>query len=415
MSVQSLAKPQNNRIQVVDALRGFALLGIVFVHMVEQYLGGSAPDSFYVAAYVTPLDGWINTFIEIALRGKFFSLFALLFGMSFYIQMHSAQTKGDDFQQRFLWRLGILLVIGYLHSLFYRGDILTVYALVGVILLFMRKLPRWVVYITIFLIFSGMVRALVFVLFNGEPLSAWGVLAYDTPEGREYFSRVSEGSLLDVMAINAWYGHLWNSEIQLNFYARAYITLGYFLIGWLIAQTGILRRFQDYRKQTWLSLVGAVLLTPALIILAVHFFENMGDTGISSWNGMLAMNIWALSDMSMLLIYVSLFLLIFQTKRGFGLLNLLSPYGRTALSAYVSQSILGTFVFYHYGLGLIGSVSNTQAALLGIAMMLMQIALSHLWLRYFHYGPLEWLWRCGTRREWVVNKRHSTKLSISQS
>ncbi len=119
-----------NRIDAVDALRGFALAGIVFAHMIEQFLAAPRPAEGWL---VEPnlADHLVNAFNGIFIMGKFFSIFAVLFGMSFAIMMGNAAAKGRSFSGRFVWRLAILLLFGFLHSLLYRGDILTVYVAVG--------------------------------------------------------------------------------------------------------------------------------------------------------------------------------------------------------------------------------------------------------------------------------------------
>ena len=120
----------NKRIEAVDALRGFALAGIVFAHMIEQYI-----------ATIRPIEGWlvepdifdqiVSAFHGFFIMGKFFSIFAVLFGMSFAIMMGNAAAKGRSFSGRFIWRLAILGAIGFVHSLFYRGDVLTIYVAIG--------------------------------------------------------------------------------------------------------------------------------------------------------------------------------------------------------------------------------------------------------------------------------------------
>ena len=133
----------NKRLVLVDAIRGFALAGVCLVHMTEQYLGGPTPEGFMEGINGIPdmvVDGLIAFFI----RGKFFALFSLLFGLSFSIQMASAAARGQDFSWRFLWRAVLLFGIGYVHQLFYRGDILTIYALLTPFLIPFHKLNnRW--------------------------------------------------------------------------------------------------------------------------------------------------------------------------------------------------------------------------------------------------------------------------------
>ncbi|QBA64204.1 hypothetical protein [Muriicola soli] len=133
------------RIDIIDALRGISLAGIVIVHMVENYLASLPPEGAMEAAHQGTFDYVIDGIILLLLRGKFFALFSFLFGLSFFIQMKNADLKGRDYQLRFLWRLALLLLLGYFHSLFYRGDILTIYALLGVFLVpFYRLKKQWI-------------------------------------------------------------------------------------------------------------------------------------------------------------------------------------------------------------------------------------------------------------------------------
>ena len=132
----------NKRLDVVDALRGFALMGIVVVHFVEQYLGGPTPSDHQNYTQHIPADNVVETFINIVLRGKFFMLFSFLFGLSFTLQMDNAAKRGVNFSGRFLWRLIVLFAIGTVHHLFYRGDILTIYAVLGLPLVLFYKVPN---------------------------------------------------------------------------------------------------------------------------------------------------------------------------------------------------------------------------------------------------------------------------------
>lgn len=128
---------KGNRIVVIDALRGFALLGVVLVHMQQHYsifnFGAFAPTE----PLFPVLDEWISWLNRNVLMGRFINIFAFLFGMSFFIQMDRAAKKGVDFRRRFLWRMVILFLIGVIGSAFYSGAILSIYAFFGLILVFL--------------------------------------------------------------------------------------------------------------------------------------------------------------------------------------------------------------------------------------------------------------------------------------
>lgn len=129
---------EQERIKIIDVLRGFALLGIIIVHVVEQYYAGDNS----IFAKNTPLDIGISIFLGVFVMGKFFPIFSFLFGLSFAIQLDNAAQKGQKYAGRFLWRLLILMLIGFVHQLFYRGDILMIYAALGVVLILVHKLPN---------------------------------------------------------------------------------------------------------------------------------------------------------------------------------------------------------------------------------------------------------------------------------
>jgi uncharacterized protein len=118
------------RITVVDALRGFAIMSIMLLHNLEHF-------DFYFTPQGTPawlrvLDGKIWDTLFFLFSGKSYAIFALLFGFTFYIMGNKQKSKGLDFQGRFVWRMAILLCFGIINSIFYEGDILAVYAVLGV-------------------------------------------------------------------------------------------------------------------------------------------------------------------------------------------------------------------------------------------------------------------------------------------
>ena len=121
-----------DRIEVVDALRGIALFAIVIVHCLEHYNLYYIPDDY--PQWLTSLDKGIWDTIWFIMAGKAFSTFSLLFGFSFYIQFRNAQKRGIPFKGRFVWRMFLLLMFSQLHSLFYNGDILLLYAVMGLFL-----------------------------------------------------------------------------------------------------------------------------------------------------------------------------------------------------------------------------------------------------------------------------------------
>ena len=138
--MQQIAEKKSERIDSIDVLRGFTLLGIILVHFTEQYYAGMHPQKYASFTEKGILDNIVSGFTGIFVTGKFFMIFSFLFGLSFYLQL-SKSNSGPAFFLRFVWRLAILFAIGFIHSLHYRGDILTIYAVLGLGLLIFYRLP----------------------------------------------------------------------------------------------------------------------------------------------------------------------------------------------------------------------------------------------------------------------------------
>ena len=142
-------------------------------------------------------------------------------------------------------------------------------------------------------------------------------------------------------------------------------------------------------------------LTVIFFFLMMFAFIKIPDmTQFTQWRHVLAFSFYNYFNIAMTLALGSGFALLFLRAKG-GWKNALAVYGRTALSNYILQSLIGTTLFFGFGLGLLGELHDWQTLLLAFAIILLQIKISGIWLRHFRYGPLEWLWRCGTYRQWL--------------
>ena len=144
------------RITVIDALRGFSLIGICLIHSMQHFGAMGTMTSQAVFPWEGTMNEIFSWLINYLVFGKFFIIFSCLFGLSFFIQMDRAAKKGLDFRPRFLWRLVLLLAIGYLHGLIVRVDILLIYAILGFVLVLMYKWPtKLLAGITLYLFLGG--------------------------------------------------------------------------------------------------------------------------------------------------------------------------------------------------------------------------------------------------------------------
>lgn len=400
---------EKNRIVSIDALRGFALAGVALVHMTEQYVAGPFPDGFMEGVNSLP-DQILQGIITIFFTGKFFALFSILFGLSFSIQMRSAENKGQKFGGRFIWRAVLLFLIGYVHQLFYRGDILTIYAVLAPFIIPFYRISSKGLLITAGIIFLGIPRFIAFAFLGSEGVTGIHSMMDNNHElVKSYIETISTGSLAEVFSLNATYGMLTKIDFQVSFFGRFYYTFGYFLIGLWLGKTGLFRDLAGYFKQiknVMLWSIGALIISLGLTV--VTFATAKQPIDFSTWQFALGINFLDWVSISMTAIILCGFLMLYQRETWKKRLSYFAPYGRMALTNYVMQSVIGTFIFFGWGLGYLGEFRALICALLGVVVIMLQTLFSKFWLKKFRYGPLEWLWRCGTYLRWQPFLRAET-------
>ncbi len=395
--------PTQNRIDVIDAFRGFALAGIVIVHMVEQFFAGPQPEALTKAMYQGIPDQIVSGFLGLLLQGKFFALFSMLFGLSFYIQMDRAAQKGVDFRGRFLWRILLLLVIGYLHSLFYRGDILTIYALLGFILVFFYHIPEKGLLVFATVLFLGLGRYIVFAINGDSPLFlVESVMDNESETTLAYYHTLKHGSIWEVFQWNGFYGHQTKMEFQFGVFNRGYLTLGFFLVGLWMGKVRLFHNLEENKvkiRNALLIFLGGFFVSG---IFTGLMFSMAGDlsNGFNNWWAMFGLTGGDLVNICLTGMILCGFLLLYLKPGPQRFFNRLTAYGRTALTNYFAQSVIGTFIFFGWGIGYLGELRNIYTILIAIVVLVVQIIFSSWWLKQFKYGPLEWWWRSATYGKW---------------
>src|SRR5688572_16304161 len=378
-----------NRIDMVDALRGYALLGLFMVHCVERF-------ELY---WLDPVpDPWFEGVMAI-FAGKAFAMFALLFGFSFATIMANERARGGDFTGRFAWRLALLFAIGTFHALVYRGDILQVLAAVGLVMIPFDRLRS-----------DKAALAIALLLFLQVPLlaRAWGAgegAAWAVAPARFFLdsglATQATGTLGEALASNAGPGMAakWSFYLETG---RVVEIAGLFLVG-MVLQRRALFAEAAARRRLWLG----IAVTSGVLWLIVWHVEPLilppppeaGGAPMQRQSIEWLTGQWrALSAMAF---QVALFVLAWHSPLG-RLLATLVPAGRMTLTLYVGQSLVAAWLLYGYGLGLYDDLSSAALVLGGIAAFALQLGLAALWFRAFRYGPLEWLWRAGTRTSLAV-------------
>jgi uncharacterized protein len=365
--------PSRERIELLDVLRGFAVFGILIVNM------GLFGNSIYHLV-LNESNGAISFFAE----GKFYSLFAMLFGIGFSIQIERVSTG------IYVRRLLILLAIGLVHAYFiWYGDILAVYAAVGFfLLLFRHARPRtllvWVILLILApILFSATITGLV-------DLSR-GMIEKDLAAETDYVVRAlgqaedayARGSYLDQVRQRARD----NLFLYGTLPVLAPSVLAMFLLGLYVGKRKLYENRAFLRAVWYWSLTVGVFWN--LIYASIRAREPRLDI---SWLNWFADASLALGAPALAIFYASSIALL-------GRLSWLAPVGRMALTNYLLQSVICTAIFY--GLGYYGNVGAAIGLALTVGIFIVQLILSHLWMRRFPFGPVEWLWRKATYGQMV--------------
>jgi uncharacterized protein len=224
-----------------------------------------------------------------------------------------------------------------------------------------------------------------------------------------YFDALQSGSLGDVFAANAINGHLSKMQFQLGYFGRWYLTFAYFLLGLWAGRYQLFVRLDELhesiKKVLWLAIACTIVFFALTGFLFGQIIVEGEGPQFDSWLAMFALTASDLYNTSLTIVFLCSFVLIYKRPAGERILGVLAPYGRTALSNYFVQTLLGTFVLYNWGLGFIGKLTNTQTLLIALGIIGVQLALSGLWLKHYRFGPLEWLWRSGTYLKWQPMRR----------
>ena len=388
-----VAAVPRERLEILDAVRGAAVLGILFVNIESlSGYGFATPEARASAAWSRWNDA-AALFIAIFIEGKFYALFSLLFGVGFAVFIERAAARGGDAVRLFKRRLAGLLLIGLIHTLLiWYGDILLTYAVLGFGLIpFLRKDDRTllrtaaILFVLPAVLYALGALALAFVDPGG--IERGGPLPPVLAQAADHFAH---GSYPEVVAGNVVFtvANLLR-RIGLMFFPRVF---GMFLVGFYIGRSGMLRDMQAHRPLLRrLVVVGAVAGLPLAVVGAV-LPDRLPPAaallvdGISKSAAIPALTFG----------YAAAFCLIFGRSRL--LRRSFAAPGRMALSNYLMHSLVGIAVFYGLGFGWYGKLSLASVLVFAVALFGLQIAISVAWLRIAAFGPAEWLWRMFTYR-----------------
>ena len=393
--------PPSQRIQIIDILRGFAIFGILLVNMAlfNHAIYAQALGLDEASGTLDRLARWgIQFFAE----GKFYSIFAFLFGLGLAIQYRRAQEYATRFVPFFLRRMTVLLGIGLIHAyLFWIGDILILYAVLGVVvlLLFRNCRPRtlliWtVVFLIVPLIINGALLGLVAI----GRATPDGAAAVNTALAEQQRSYQALSAQADQVYASGSFAEITRQRVQdMTFIYFTWPFMAFNVLAMLLLglYAGARRIFDDiphhlpFMRRLWLwGLIVGVIGNLAYVIAG-----QVANRSDPSPQLILALIGQTFGAPALSIFYMISLVLLAQTATRERRLLPLASVGRMAISNYLLQTLICTTLFYGYGFGLYGQVGATAGVLLTIAIYALQIPLSVWWLRHFRFGPVEWLWR----------------------
>lgn len=380
------------RLDVVDALRGFSLLAIVLIHNIEHYNLYYIPEN--MPPFLMTIDQWLWDTIFFLFAGKAYAMFSLLFGFSFYIQLHNQQLRGGDFKWRFAWRMFLLFLFAQFHSAFYPGDILVLYSVVGLVLIPIRNWSNKALLITAFVCLLQPVEwgRIIYALFNPD------YITYSNSQA-PYFMKIepilTDGNFWQTIKANIWNGQLYSNIWQVE-NGRLFQTASLFMFGMLLGRTKMFIK-SERSSAFWkkVIIISAAAFIP-LFLLKTYIPPMIEQQSLRVPTGIL---LPSLSNFAFMAILVSGFVLLWFNRDGFSFQRIFIPYGRMSLTNYISQSIIGTFIYFGYGLGMYQYLGSTASVMVGIIIFTIQLMFSRWWLSRHKQGPFEYLWKKGT---WIL-------------
>ena len=384
---------RSERIDVIDILRGIAVCGILIGNMQWNSGYGFMPPA--MAESWPMYDKVTQYLVHVFVEGKFYSIFSLLFGFGFALQIDRAAERGDTNASVFKRRLFWLLVIGVIHASIWAGDILSVYAVIGFILLLFRRKPdesllKWAFWLMVVPVIYFAVILVLFFAF-APPDTASMVETAQTDMFRSAMNVVPNGGFFQIireynvgMVIGRWAGLLLQMRLPK--------ILAMFLLGVYAYRKGYFQRPAEHRETIRKVMIYGLGIGIICNPLFAWFAHSEADFP-PSIRGLVGIIMYGIGVPALAVGIAALIVTLWQAQAWRKVLAAFAPVGRMALTNYLMQTAVSLFIFYGWGLGYYGKVGALTATLLAFAIFAVQIVLSTLWLKYFAYGPVEWIWR----------------------
>ncbi|MEV6339435.1 DUF418 domain-containing protein [Nocardia vinacea] len=378
-----------SRVHDVDALRGFALLGIFIVNI--TFMASGYPGNLVIDPdYTSTLDDAVRALSHVFVDMKFYLLFSFLFGYSFTLQMESAAAARAAFEPRMLRRIGGLFVLGVLHTVFlYAGDVLTTYAVACLVLFWMRRVSDRTALRVAAILYGVVVASLLL----GSVFIDASALLPSTAEAQANAESATQAML------GGWGDIIGEHLDGLGLLVLQSLTLqgptalAMFLLGLVAGRRKLLAQVHgDEPILRRIQLIGFPIGLAGSILFTIG-----GGTGHT-----LSVAISVATAPFLTAAYVATLLRAMHSPHTSFIRTALAPAGRIALTNYLTQSAIGLLIFTGIGLAAAGTFSPLATMSTALLVFTLQLALSALWLHWFRYGPAEWTLR------WITNAHRPT-------
>ncbi len=391
----------SERSSILDILRGIALLGICIANYPVLSFFVFQPDSVKAQLPANGFDHQIEIVHDMFIEGKFYSLFSLLFGIGFSIFLLRGKRDGENSKglRVFYRRLFVLMIFGLMHLLLlWEGDILMLYAIMGMLLpLFRNVSDKTLLIAWIALIFSPLLFDMAKVLSDGKLNLA--IPVYDAGESVAKTYGVTEQNFFKWIPTHTEYADVLKYNQSAFFFRWGYLldgnrlpkVLGMFLLGLYAGRKLMYARLEENKRLLKkVRNYGYLLGIPASVMMVVF---RKDDYRLPEVGGLLDTLTYALSVVPLSLAYTCTICIWYLNSGNRKWLNIFIAPGRMALTNYIAQTLFAVMIFYGIGFGWGARVSVATSVAIAVTVYIVLLLLSHLWLRYFYYGPLEWIWR----------------------
>ena len=376
------------RISQIDILRGFALFGVLLVN-VFGYNSSFFDFSGFYKTFDDPLNSTVFNLVIGFGADKFIFIFSFLFGVGFSIMYLKYCADEKDFSRLYLRRLLVLMMFGIIHIVFFwAGDILFSYSLMGIVLLFSRKLRSGLLlFLSVFFYFFPIIYIALDSILPFLPSALSSVTGIKMPEVIDIYSG---GSYLEILKlrINEYFAF---RNINLIYYAPKVLSL--FFLGYLFYKHKFLKRINSSKGKYFVVFVVLFSIGIVLNLFTDNIVNGLANPETNPFYTAIYMGVFEITNIFLGFGYILLILILSQVSIFKNILNPLKYVGRMALTNYLMQSVVFTTIMYSYGFGKFGTFQPWQLVIFAVVVFVIQIFISKIWLQNFRFGPLEWIWR----------------------